>query len=115
MKIITKKEFQDWIKAQPDDRKFQFHENRNLPDLCGCPMVQFARDGNVPGWGEVDPEKSSVSDYGCGYAEWESTVSGYTTVILAKFEKDLELIDMIVDGEAAASFNYSHLKNKLVP
>lgn len=45
-KKITKKEFLDWIFEQPDDRVFDLSEIK-YDSLCGCPMVQYARDKGV--------------------------------------------------------------------
>lgn len=47
MKIVTIQEMVDYIMAQPPDRKVNWVENESKNE-CGCLMIQFARDNNIP-------------------------------------------------------------------
>lgn len=47
MRIVTKEEFLEWIKEQPDDKNFNYDNVKNNTELCGCPMVQFGVDKGV--------------------------------------------------------------------
>lgn len=44
MRIVTKKEFVDFVLSQPDDREVNWDQYIAGPNKCGCPMLQYARE-----------------------------------------------------------------------
>lgn len=43
MIIVTKDQFFNFIKSQPNDRKLKFSES-TISAPCGCPMVHYAKE-----------------------------------------------------------------------
>lgn len=44
MKLISRKEFVDWIMEQPDDRPVDMGSSFSSDTSCGCLMVQYGRE-----------------------------------------------------------------------
>ena len=44
MNEFSRKELEDFILAQPDERPVNFNDTRNRGLTCGCMMVQFGRE-----------------------------------------------------------------------
>lgn len=47
-KKISLEEMRDYILAQPDDRPVDMLMNNNRKDQCGCVMIEYARDHDIP-------------------------------------------------------------------
>ena len=41
---VTKEEFFNFIKVQPDERELDFSSSMSNDDGCGCPMLHYAKE-----------------------------------------------------------------------
>lgn len=87
MKTVTIQEMVDYIMAQPPDRKVNWGENLSIHE-CGCLMIQFARDNNIPA-------------IECGISRWYPKATSTKPVLpIAVLEK---------------GFEYAHFQPKVSP
>ena len=102
MITVSKQQFQDWIKAQPDDRKVDMAQcYRHEP--CGCVMVQFGEDN---GFQQFEH---------CGGTEWSfrDVTRQAHRVIEAKLD-GFHLRDVIKGGFFNENLTYGELKKDLL-
>ena len=90
MKIVTKKEFVNWIKEQPDDRLVDMMETCS-DQPCGCVMVQYGKD----------VFKLDIDYIWCGGRKWWSERS----TLLGEFDDSVTNIWDLFEGA------YSGVKN----
>ena len=104
---VTKQEFQEWIKAQPDDRPvdMQIYSNTIIEydySPCGCAMWEYAKDHYFP---DFDA---------CGDSSWNVRDLKGVTKPIAKFI-DVEYLGNIIDnGVNNPSKTFGELKKQLL-
>lgn len=103
MITVTKKEFTDWIKAQPDDKPMDIGGSHSEAE-CGCPMVQYAN--------EMFPKEVLPEKWGCGFARWVPE-SSPDAKAFASFEKGKVIDSFIKDGIFNRSKTFGALKKSL--
>jgi len=101
MIIVTKEQFFNFIKAQPDDRELRFSESStNQP--CGCPMIHYAKEFFDESY-LCALTFSWVKDQRIPYAEFERGINLYSFLCNAinykQFKKHL--------SEKYPDFNWS--------
>lgn len=112
---VTKEQFQEWIKAQPDDRPVdmdKFSTQRVGDGNCGCVMWEYAKDHNFPEFTNAVIET------------WENIAKehGHPERVVAQFEESdcegvrrcVELGNIIWRGCANSSETFGELKNSLL-
>lgn len=91
MITVTKNEFFNFIKSQPDDKKLNFDQfTKNAS--CGCPMIHYSR------------EVFNESDLNASGRDWYGKRGSY-----ARFEFGFNLVDFSADH----TYNYGELKQHL--
>lgn len=91
MIIVTKEQFFNFIKSQPDDKELNFNQFTQYSP-CGCPMIHYSR--------EVFKE----NDLNVSCRDWYGRRGSY-----ARFESGFHLIDFSADN----IYNYGELKQHL--
>lgn len=96
MITVTKEQFFNFIKSQPDDRELDFSSSISNDDGCGCPMIHYAK------------ETFNKPIYYALASAWisERTESGF--IVHARFDRGFGL-----DSFYCHAANYGQLKAHL--
>lgn len=98
--IVTKQEFQNYIKRQKNDRPVDMRQSTKT-DKCGCVMIHFGKS------------RKFKFDW-CGFTLWGS-YSENDHNAFARFENEMNLREIIKGGILNKSRTYGELKKQLIP